>query len=197
MKVVFGRLTLKSNGQEVGTYPPHHPHWVFLKPQILWLAASQNTSLRLLLWTHIQNIRGWFRQLLSVHSSLSPDSLLCRWAKLIKLYLSAPSGTGSWPIEVPKGEKKISQHIRPRAGSKTNEKMSPAFTGNYFHSTSIKRNRFDPSPLPTSFSANLLMEAMGEPGPDWSNERRATFHENVLQKPVCHSRRPPRVVKSS
>lgn len=132
-----------------------------------------------------------------VHSSLSPDSLLCRWAKLIKLYLSAPSGTGSWPIEVPKGEKKFTQHIRPRAGSKTNEKMSPAFTGNYFHSTSIKSNRFDPSPLPTSFSANLPIEAMGEWGPDCGNERRATFHENVHQKPVCHSQRPLRVAKAS
>lgn len=151
---------MKSKGQEVGTYPPHR---VFLNSKILQLAASQNTLSRLLLWTRVQNIQGWLRRLSSVHSPLSPGSPLCRWAELIKLYLLAASGTGSWPKEVPKGKKKkIPQPIRPRAGSKTNERMSSAFTGNYFHSASIKSNRFDPSSPPTSFSANFPVEEMGE-----------------------------------
>jgi hypothetical protein len=101
----------------------------------------------------------------SVHSLLFSSSLLCRWAELVKLYLSAASGTGSWLIQVPKEKKKIIQHVRPRAGSKTNEGMSSAFTGNYFHSASIKSNRFDPSSLSISFSTNLPIEAMKEQGP--------------------------------
>lgn len=90
----------------------------------------------------------------------APSSLLGRWAELVKLYLSTPAGTGSWPIEVSK-EKKITQNIRPRAGSKTNEGMSSAFTGNCLHSADLKSTRFDPSSLPNSFAANLQIETRG------------------------------------
>lgn len=69
-----------------------------------------------------------------------------------------------------KREKK-KKKIHPEQEAKTNERMSSAFTGNYSHSTSIKSNRFDPSSLPTSFSANLPVEAAGEQGPDRGNER--------------------------
>lgn len=109
-----------------------------------------------------------------------PSSLLGRWAALVKLYLSAAPGTGSWLIEVSK-EKRIIRNIRPRAGSKTNEGMSSAFTGNYSHSAAIKSSRFDPSSLPTSFSANLQIEATGTRGQTEAMKDRLLFMKTITR----------------
>lgn len=195
-RAIFERLALNPKVQEVGTYSP--PHWVSLNPKIPWLAASQNTSLRLFLWTCVQNIRGWLRRLFSVHSPPSPGSPLCRWAELIKLYLSAASGTGSWPVQVPRGRRKKNHPTyKTQSRKQTNERMSSAFTGNYFHSASIKSNRFDPSSLPPPSQLTSPWRQWGEQGPDWGNERQATFPENDNQKPLCHSQRLRRAVKAS
>lgn len=74
--------------------------------------------------------------------------------------------------------------------------MSSAFTGNYFHSTAIKSNRFDPSSLPTSFSANLYIEATGSRGQTEAMKDRLPFMKTITRN---HESQPeaPRTVKST
>lgn len=74
--------------------------------------------------------------------------------------------------------------------------MSSAFTGNYFHSASIKSNRFDPSFLSTS-SANFPIEAMGGQWTRLKQWKTGCFSWKQSSETICYTQNSTRIVKST